>query len=114
MLDKLSKRILKYLCSFDDPSNTYYDFGGDLYRIADAVKSDAETVRAAVGHLLDLGYIRYHGPQEKPYSFLLDHKGLHYREFSRLKTQAVWKERAIGLVSGVLIAVLAGLILKVL
>lgn len=57
MLDKLSKRILKFMCTADDPSNAYYDFGEDLFRIADAVSSDAETVRAAVGHLQDQGFI---------------------------------------------------------
>lgn len=94
MLDNLSKRILNHMCSADDPSNTYYDFGGDLYRIADAVKSDAETVRAAVEHLHVTGYIRYQGPEEKPFSFLLGHLGLHYRELAR-KENAQFFRRSV-------------------
>lgn len=95
MLDKLSKRILKYMCTADDPSNTYYDFGGDLFRIADAVSSDAETVRAAVEYLHATGYIRYQGPVEKPYSFLLGHLGLHYRERVRRENAQFFRRNVL-------------------
>lgn len=84
MLDKLSKKILIYLNSFEMPSEIFYDFSDDLEKLAKETSSDSETVRASVRYLHENGYIRYAVTQSgNPLQFYLDHKGLHWKEFRR-------------------------------
>lgn len=84
MLDKLSKKILKYMqTASTNPSESYYDFDDDLDDIAASVSSDSESVRAAIRFLKDREYIKYGYTQSgRLYCFYLDHKGLHQKEFS--------------------------------
>lgn len=94
MLDALSKKVLKYMqTSSDTPSEDLYDFHDDLEKIAIAVSSDKESVRAAVRYLEENGYIKYMGTSDKPVIwFYLDHKGLQSDEFERLELVSFLKK----------------------
>ncbi len=113
MLDKLSKKILKYMNEQPQPSDTYYNFDEDLDEIAEAVASDSESVRSAVRYLHEQGHIKFahYNDSNIAACFYLDHKGLHHEEFNRLEAKERWKERFYGFVSGVLVSVLASLII---
>ena len=84
MPDKLSNKILKYMqTDSSHPSDTYYDFDEDLDAIASAVSSDSESVRAAIRYLKRQEYIEYaYSDSGLLLYFYLDHKGIHYREFT--------------------------------
>lgn len=84
MLDKLSKKIIRYMNTAENPSDTYYDFIDDLDEIAESTHSDSESVRAAVRYLEEQGYIKYSYTQNgTAFQFYLDHKGLHWKYFRR-------------------------------
>lgn len=96
-MDKLSKKILKYMvkngkgisysCSISEDWNDYADTS--LSALAEAIKADEDTVLAAVEYLTDEGngYLEYcnmdasWGPH--PIGFRLTHRGLHHKEFER-------------------------------
>lgn len=85
MLDKLSRKILKYMqTNTSTPCERFYDFENDLSVISAAVSSDKETVRIAVRYLEENGYIKFiRLPDGRATRFHLDHKGLHEKEFRR-------------------------------
>ena len=84
-MDRLSKRLLSYLNSADQPSAKYHDFVSDIDKIANALETDTETLRAAVRYLESDGYLKYLCNNTGDYvmAFYLDHKGLHWKEFRR-------------------------------
>lgn len=83
MLDKLSKRIIRYMrTSTKTPSETVYTFSEDLPTMAEAVSRDEGSIRAALRYLEGEGYVVIEG-----FIFYLDHKGLNRREFVRIE---VW------------------------
>lgn len=94
MLDKLSRKILKHMNSASQPSDTYYDFDEDLDAIASAVSTDSESARAAVRYLQEHGYIKYayYNNSDMVARFYLDHKGLHYMEFSWITRKEFWMQ----------------------
>lgn len=94
MLDKLSREILKHMNSASQPSDTYYDFDEDLDAIASAVSTDSESARAAVRYLQEQGYIKYayYNNSDMVSRFCLDHKGLHYMEFSWITRKEFWMQ----------------------
>ena len=95
MLDKLSRKILKHMQrSTSSPSDTYYNFDEDLDAIASAVFTDSESARAAVGYLQEQGYIKFacYDNSDIVAYFYLDHKGLHYMEFSWIARKEFWMQ----------------------
>ncbi len=93
MLDKLSRKILKHMqTSVLSPSDKYYDFDEDLDAIASAVFTDKESVRTAVYYLQEQGFIKfsYYDNSDMAAFFSLDHKGLHYMEFSWIARKEFW------------------------
>lgn len=85
MLDRLSRKILKYMNKASEkPSECYYTFDDGIDRMAAALNSDSETIRADVRYLEEQGYIKYGRSQSgMVINFYLDHKGLHWEEFRR-------------------------------
>lgn len=112
-MDKLSSKVLDYMQSHTDhPSSTYYDFRGSIEKIAEALSSDSESVRAAVRFLADNGFVKYAYSGDAAMYFYLDHKGLHSREFRQLEARERWLERLYGFLIGVATSVIAELILR--
>lgn len=105
MLDKLSKQILDYMANEKSKHNTqFFDFDEDMDKIASALNSDSESIRAAIRYLKDNDFIEYvySNPGHHALSFYLDHNGLHYKEFAHLENRERWKERLWGFISGIL------------
>ena len=82
-MDRICKKIIDFMSTDSDtPSETYYDFGEDLEKIATQINSDSETVRAALRYLEAENYIRFACTDNGiAIYFYLDHKGLHWKEF---------------------------------
>lgn len=81
MLDKLSKRIVRYMrTSTDTPGETVYTFDEDLPAMAKALSRDEGSIRAALRFLEEKGYVVI-----EDFIFYLDHKGLNRREFVRIE-----------------------------
>lgn len=81
MLDKLSKRIVRYMqTSTDTPSETVYTFSEDLPAMAEALSKDEDSIRAALRFLERENYIAV-----EDFIFYLDHKGLNRHEFDRIE-----------------------------
>ncbi|WP_352416107.1 hypothetical protein [Oscillibacter ruminantium] len=98
-------KILNYMNeSSEIPSQTRYDFDGDIDRIAKSVSSDAESVRAAVRDLESNGFIKFSRAGSVTLDFYLDHKGMHHKEMRMLESRERWKERIIGFALGVITA----------
>lgn len=97
MLDDLSKKILKFMQTDSEaPSQRYYDFDDDLDKMAAALSSDTESVRASVRYLEENGYIKYqHTTSGHVIRFYLDHKGLHSSEFNRIEFIAFLKKSVL-------------------
>lgn len=105
MLDKLSRQILDYMTSEKNKHNTdFFDFDEDLDKMASALNSDSETIRAAIRYLEDNNFVKYaySNPGHYVLRFYLDHNGLHYKEFAHLENRERWKERLWGFISGIL------------
>ena len=100
-MDKLSKRILRYMvkhgksvaysCSISDDWNDYANTS--LSDLAADIKSDEDTVLAAVEYLADEGnkYLEYCNVESSqgaiPIGFRLTHRGLHYKAIQREAVQ---------------------------
>lgn len=94
MLDRLSKKILRYMrTASENPSKKHYNFSDDLNEIAKITASDSETVRAAVRYLEKTEYIAYMRTTDgRAVRFYLDHKGLHSKEISWLECLDFFKK----------------------
>lgn len=84
MLDTLSQKILIELNRPENAADLVHDFSEDLSALAKTLRTDNETVRAAVRYLHELNYLKYQvSSSQHVTGFYLDHKGLHWREFRR-------------------------------
>ncbi len=94
MLDKLSKHLLNFLlCDSETPSKKMYDFGEDLEHISGVLATDPETLRAAVRNLESESYLKYVRDQNgNVHFFMLDHKGLHWKEFRTIERREFWRK----------------------
>ncbi|MCI9331391.1 MAG: hypothetical protein HFG05_04360 [Oscillibacter sp.] len=85
-MDKMMKRVLKYLNRQKNPSSHTYNLDSDLEKIASAVKSDKEAVRHCIRCMEKYEYINWISNQHGTHvRFSLDHKGLLWKEYR-------WKE----------------------
>ena len=105
-MDKLSRKILKYMNSAKpDPAAKYYSWLDDepgLEEIASAVGETAERTRLAISSLVDLGYIK-----SNRINFYLSNEGLSYREIDRQENRRflaehLWLPVLTAFISGVL------------
>ena len=84
MLDKLCKKIVKYMNGKEHPSDYQLNFMEDLDLMAESVQSDPESVRAAIRYLKENGYLEYcYTKNGIALLFHLSHKGLHWKFFRR-------------------------------
>jgi len=97
MLDELDKQILEFMLHKSDvPSKQEYNFDSDLVGMAENLKSDPETIRAAVRDLEKKEYVIYIQNQYGiPMRFSLDHKGLHWKEYRRQEIMRYLEEKWI-------------------
>lgn len=111
MLDKLSRKILKYMR--ENPDATRTNFHEGIYEIAQATSSEPEMVRAAVKFLKEENFIEYILTRRNTLvGFKLTHVGLHSDEFEHLEAMEKWKERIIGGIGTLIVeAIVIGLTL---
>lgn len=93
-LDKLSRKILKEFTSHGKPdyscgySNNQKKTDTTLFRLAETLGTDTESIRNAIFYLEDLGYLQavfdvYPTAGKYRLGTKLTHKGLHYIEFEK-------------------------------
>ena len=101
MLDKLSRKILKYMRENPDVGEVNYNRG--IFAIADGILEEPRQVRAAVGFLESNGFInRIRGGENRVIGFRLSHIGLHSDEFEHLKASEKRKAWIMGVISTVI------------
>lgn len=121
-MDKLSKSVLHFMvsmgagrfCSLDEGWDDYADVS--IKDLSESIHADQEEVRAAITYLVGNNLAEYRVLSSKSgpvrVAFCLKHEGLHFKEFKRLTRREKWKERLYGFISGVLVTVLGGLLIK--
>lgn len=102
MLDKLSRKILKYMR--ENPNATRTNFHEGIGLISETLSEDIVSVRAAVKFLNKNEFVEYIRSQRGTLlGFRLTHMGLHSDEFERLEIMEKWKEWIIGGIGTLLI-----------
>lgn len=95
MLDKLSRKILKYMRDNPDVGETNFNAG--IFAIVKGVSEEVALIRPAVGFLKDNGFVDYiHGKNGQTVGFRLSHMGLHHDEFELLETAEKRKAAIVG------------------
>lgn len=122
--DKLTRKILTFMC--DRPAGTscaitetWPEFANiPLEDLCSEIGYSKEEVLPAVADLVEHGLAGYRKINSRSttinVAFHLLHRGLHWKELKGLETRERWKERAFGFISGVLVTVVGGVILKLL
>lgn len=108
MLDKKSKILLSFLNK--QPEKTFIYLEEEEY--PDEL-GDNDDFFALVRYLDENGYVEtISSSSGAQLGIRLSHKGAHWKEFRGLERRERWKERLCGFVSGVLVTVISGLILR--
>lgn len=91
-MDKLSREILKDLNTRSaDPAAELYDWNTDMAKLAARIGTPIETIRAAIRYMHEEHYIKYlYDQHDRNCGFQLDHKGLHYKEFTGIDRREFW------------------------
>lgn len=110
MINKQSKVFLNFLCAQPDKEYLYYD--GTEY--PDEL-GDETNLFALAAHLEREGFAELiRADRGTPLGLRLTYKGMRWKEFRGLERRERWLQRLYGFISGVLVTVAGGFILKLL
>lgn len=110
-MDKLSKRILRYMVKTGKTTDFVWSFDqvliyqckSSIYELSDRINIPTEDVRACIRYLNEIGYIEYQytrtSKEHRAVGFHLSHKGLHYKHFRKQEILAYIAEKWIDFLS---------------
>ena len=111
MLDKVSRKILKYMKSY--PNIGESNFNAGVFGIAKGISTDQEQVRDAIRYLETSGFITYNrNRKNKIIGFGLSHIGRHNTEFAIQNLLGNWMDRIVSFILGVVATIIAQLIIE--
>lgn len=113
MLDKLSTMILENISERELSDGEYFDFTGDLERISSDIGKEPRQVKQCLDFLAENGLIEIlYDRLGVACGFRPTHRGRNIKEFKMPTNREKRIERLYGFVSGVLVTVIGGLIIK--
>ena len=111
MLDKLSRKILKYMKKYPNIGDTNFNAG--VFGIAEGISIDQQQVRDAIHYLETVGLIAYRrNGKGQIVGFRLSHLGQHNTELTIRNFLQNWLDRIVSFILGVVATVVAQLIIK--
>ena len=111
MLDKLSRKILKYMKNHPNIGDTNFNAG--VFGIAEGISTNQQQVRDAIHYLETSGLIAYRrNGKGQIVGFRLSHLGQHNTEFTIRNLLENWLDRIVSFILGVVATIVAQMVIE--